>query len=58
MLKVPPRARGVREEPLQDLFIGILLPLAVRFLALPDGLLVESHELGGRILEEVLRQNW
>ena len=49
MLKVAPSARGVREEPLQDLFIGILLPLAVRFLALSDGLLVESHELGGRI---------
>jgi hypothetical protein len=40
MLKVAPRARGVREEPLQDFFIGILLPLAVRFLALSDGLLV------------------
>jgi hypothetical protein len=58
MLKVAPRARGVREEPLQDLLIGILLPLAVRFLTLSDGLLVESHELGGCILEEMLRQNW
>jgi hypothetical protein len=58
MLKVAPGARGIREEPLQDLLIGILLPLSIRFLALSDGLLVESHELGRRILEEVLRQNW
>ena len=58
MLKVAPRTRGVRKEPLQDLFIGILFTLAVRFLTLSDGLLIESHELGSRILEEVLCQNW
>ena len=54
MLEVAAGAIGISEEPLQDLLIGVFLPLVVRVVTLPQGFLVERHQLRGRILEEVL----
>jgi len=51
MLEVAAGAIGVSEEPLQDLLIGVFLPLVVRVVTLPQGFLVERHQLGGGILE-------
>jgi len=51
VLEVATRTIGISEEPLQDLLIGIFLPLVVRIVAFPQGLLVERHELRGGFLE-------
>jgi|LauGreDrversion4_2_1035121.scaffolds.fasta_scaffold67372_1 hypothetical protein len=43
MLEVATRAVAVGQEPLEDLLVGILLPLIVGLLAALDPLFVEIH---------------